>query len=81
MLLMNSWYLDDVILAGTEAELMLSLDILESEGKDLGFKLETSKCMLWSPQTMSSLDQNIKRADPEGFEVLGAPIGMETHLA
>ena len=28
---------------------------------------------------MSSLDQNIKRADPEGFQVLGAPIGTETH--
>ena len=30
---------------------------------------------------MSSLDQNIKRADPEGFEVLGAPIGTETYHA
>ena len=32
-------------------------------------------------QTMNSLDQNIKRADSEGFEVLGAPIGTETHNA
>ena len=30
---------------------------------------------------MSSLDQNINRADREGFEVLGAPIGTETHHA
>ena len=45
MLLNNSWYLDDGILAGTEAELLHSLDILESEGKDLGFNVRTSKCM------------------------------------
>ena len=30
---------------------------------------------------MSVLDENIKRADPEGFELLGAPIGTETHHA
>ena len=41
----------------------------------MGFNVKTSKCMLWSPQTVSSLDQNIKRADSEGFDVLGAPIG------
>ena len=78
MLLQNSWYLNDRILAGTKAELMHSFDIMESEGKELGFNVKTSKCTLWSPQTMSSSDQNIKRADPEGFEVLGAPIGTET---
>ena len=60
MLLQNSWYLDDGILVGTEAELMHTFEILESEGKDLGLNVKTSKCMLWSPQTMSSLDQNIK---------------------
>ena len=81
MLLQSSWYFDDDILAGNEAELMHSLDVLESEGKDLGFIIKTSKCRLWSPLTMSSLDQNIKRADPVGFEVLGAPIGTETHHA
>ena len=37
--------------------------------------------MLYLPQTMSRLGQNIKRADPESFEVLGAPIGTETHHA
>ena len=58
---------------------MHSLVIFESEGKDLGFNVKTSKCMLWSPQTMRSLDQNLKRADPEGFEVLGASIRTETH--
>ena len=67
MLLQNPLYLDDGILAETEAELMHSLDILESEGKDSGFNVKTSKCMLWSSQTMSRLNQNIKRADHEGF--------------
>ena len=81
MLLQNSWYLDDCILAKTEAELFHRLDILESEGKDLSFKVKTSKFMLWSPQTMSSLDQDIKRADPKVFEVLGVPNGKETHHA
>ena len=79
MLLQNSWYLDDGILAETETELMHSLDFLESEGKDLSFNLKTSKGIFWSPKTMSNLDQNIKRADHEGFEVLGAPIGTETN--
>ena len=50
MLLQNSWYLDDGILAGTEADLMHTLDILENEGEDLGFNVKTSKCMLWSPK-------------------------------
>ena len=49
---------------------MHRLDILESEGNVLGFNVMTSRCILWSPLTISSLDQNIKRADPEGFEVL-----------
>ena len=79
MLFQNSWYLDNGILAGNEAELMHSLDALENEGKDLGSNVKTSKCMLRSSQTVSSLDQNIKRADPDGFEVLGAPIGTESH--
>ena len=60
---------------------MHSSDILESEGKDLSFDVKTSKCMFWSPQTMRRLNQNNKRADPEGFEVLGAPSGTETHHA
>ena len=81
MLLQKSWYLDDGILAGTEAELMHSFDILESEGKDLCFNVQISKCLLWLPQTIIILDQNIKHADPEGFEVLGAPFGTETHAA
>ena len=33
MLLQNSWYPDNGILAGTEVELMQSFDFLESEGK------------------------------------------------
>ena len=70
MLLQNSWYLDDGILTGTEAEPMHSLDDLERVGKDLGFA-KTSKCILWSPQTMSSLDQNINRADPEVLKYSG----------
>ena len=70
MLLQNSWYLDDGILVGTEAELMHSLDLLESEGKDLGFNVKTLKCMLWLPQTMSSLDQNIKRLETHHAKVL-----------
>ena len=81
MLIQNSWYLDDGIRAGTEAELMHSLDSLESEVKDLGFNVKTSKCMLWLPQTISSLDQNLKRADPESFEVRGATIETDTHHA
>ena len=40
-----------------------------------------SKCMLWSPQNMSNLIQNLELADPEGFEVLRAPIGTEAHHA
>ena len=43
MLLQNSWYLDDGILVGTEAELMHNSDILEKEGKDLGFNVNTSQ--------------------------------------
>ena len=81
MLLQISWYLDDGILVGTGAELMHSLDILEVEGKDIGLNVKTSKCMLWSPQTMSSLDQNFERADPEGFGVFGAPIGTGAYQA
>ena len=79
MLFQNSWLLGDGILAGNEAELMHSLDTLEKKGKDLGSNVKTSKCMLRSSQTISSLDQNVKRADPDGFEVLGAPIGTESH--
>ena len=81
MLLLNSWYLEDGILTGTEAEVMLSLDVLESEGKDLGFNLKTSKCIIWSSQTMSSLEANIERADLEGFEIPRAPNGTDTHHA
>ena len=55
--------------------------MLENEGKDLGFKVKTSNCLLWLLQTMSRLDQNFKCADPLGFEVLGAPVGTETHHA
>ena len=68
-------------MAGTEAALMHSLDILESEGNELAFNVKTSNCMLRLPQTMSSIDQNIKRADPECFDVFGSPIGTEAHHA
>ena len=39
--LLISWR-DDDILEGTEAELINSLAILESEGKELGFTVKTS---------------------------------------
>ena len=50
MLLQNSWYLDGGFLAGTEAEFLQSLDILESEGKDLGFRVKTSQCFRGHPK-------------------------------
>ena len=51
MLLTNFCCLDNGILAGTEAELMHSLDIFESEGKDLGFNVKTSKVCCGCPKS------------------------------
>ena len=48
-LMQNSWYLDDVNIAGTEEELFESLEILATHGNKCGLQLRRDKCNCGPP--------------------------------
>ena len=75
-LVSNSWYLDDGVVAGSEADVTRALHIIESEGPGRGMFLNTAKSEVWNPQgAVPASLKHFKALEAEGFELLGSPIG------
>lgn len=82
-LVINSWYLDDGHLVGTEEDLKAALSIIEKEGQMMGIKLNANKCRLWGPAVQNTHEQCASSWDAiprvpwdkgSGLKVLGLPV-------
>ena len=74
------WFADDGTVAGDIRSLAIIHDLLRDEGPALGLHLSSEKSSVWCGDlTLSDdpLHRGVPRSLPEGFEVLGSPIGSE----
>ena len=79
-LVANSWYLDDGVVAGPEEEVVRALEIIEKEGPARGMFLNTAKSEVWSPAgIVPERLRHFKVLQPEGFDLLGSPVGSATY--
>jgi len=87
-LALHKWYLDDGVIAGRAAEVLLALTVLRAEGPALGLNLNLAKCELFSPdldnfdievassgRTFRFPDELHQRSNVADFVLLGAPFG------
>ena len=77
-LLLNDWFLDDGVMAGTRQELQTVVDILLEQGPPRGLYLSKQKSSVWSPAVALPLDplgRQIPSLEEDGIIVLGSPVG------
>jgi hypothetical protein len=75
-LISNSWYLDDGVVAGSKEDVLRALRIIESEGPGRGMFLNAGKSEVWNPAGVVPDElKHFKALQPEGFELLGSPVG------
>ena len=84
-LLANTWIHDDGTICGSIRDLPKVIKILEEESKPLGLTLCKHKCQVWvgdhDPTNTDLLGCGIPRAQSEGFNLLGSPIGTPKFMA
>ena len=74
------WIHDDVTLIGTLPALREAFDITQREGANIDLKLSSSKSLIWNPSLLGTADplqRSVPCASPDGFILLGAPVGNE----
>ena len=91
----HKWYLDDGTLAGPASEVLRALELIKTQGPQLGLKLNLSKCELFSadPDNFGNgfrddvdgwlhfpPELNTRSTDPDMI-ILGSPIGDEQFCA
>ncbi len=75
-LVSNSWYLDDGVVAGSEVDVTRALHLIQSEGPARGMFLNAAKSEVWNPRgIVPAALSHFKALEPEGFKLLGSPIG------
>nr|XP_053643562.1 uncharacterized protein LOC128696353 [Cherax quadricarinatus] len=78
---LNIWYLDDGTLAGTEESLVGDLQLVKTQGEDLGLILNPSKCEIVTAN--QEIINAVRRILPEvsttpsNSTLLGAPLGHQ----
>ena len=75
---LQCWIHDDATLIGSLTSLRKAYSIVSAEGSKIGLKLSPSKSLIWSPSPIENddpLEKGVPRAPPEGFVLLGTPMG------
>jgi len=68
------------MIAGPEAEVLRALEIIEKEGPDRGLILNAAKSEVWNPKGIVPEGlKHFKALEPEGFDLLGSPIGSAAY--
>ena len=75
-LILQTWYLDDGVLAGNHTAVLHALQLIEKMGPTLGFSINLAKCELFSPTIKSSFPPVVKSSCFPNLDILGAPIGV-----
>ena len=74
-LILQTWYLDDGVLASNHTAVLHALQLIEEMGPDLGLSINLAKCELFSPTIKSSFPPVVKSSCLPNLDILGAPIG------
>ena len=76
-LALHIWFFDDGTLIGSKVDLLKTLDILSTEGKQSGFEVNFEKCeLIWPKDTdLSAFPIDIKHIPTAGVDLLGSYIG------
>ena len=74
-LFLQTWYLDDGVLAGNHTAVLHALQLIEEMGLDLGLSINLAKCELFSPTVKSSFPSVLKSSCLPYLDILGPPIG------
>ena len=78
---LSLWYLDDGVMAGTVEEVLNAWHCIENLCGEVGLSLNISKCELWTHTPaevdLSGFPAEMRRLAPEGFDLLGVPIGTK----
>ena len=80
---LNVWFADDGTVVGNIRSLAAIHDLLRDEGPALGLHLSSAKSSIWCGELDLSgdpLHRGVPRASPDGFELLGSPIGSEAKI-
>ena len=75
---MQVWIHDDGTVVGSLPALRETYDLVAREGNKIGLELAPSKSLIWNSEPVvdqDPLQRGVPRGSPEGFELLGAPIG------
>ena len=75
---LSVWYLDDGVVVGTCEQLQQAWDIIQATATQAGLSLNPAKCEVFSTQNTGTLLPHIPRSLPEGFDLLGSPIGSQS---
>ena len=80
-LLFQLWYLDDETLIGSKDDLVKAYDIVAAESPSYGLLLAPNKSSIWGPTSDADpLGRGVPLANPDGFELLGSPIGSDAFI-
>ena len=75
---LSVWYLDDGTVVGSEEDVERAWEIVQEEAPRVGLKINAKKCEVWTSDGLecSFLPQDVCRSSPDGFELLGCPVGL-----
>ena len=74
-LILQTWYVDDGVLAGNHTAVSHALQLIEEMGPDFGLSIRLAKCKLFSPTIKFSFPSVAKSSCLKNLDILGAPIG------
>ncbi|KAL5477540.1 hypothetical protein EMCRGX_G024351 [Ephydatia muelleri] len=74
-LILQAWYLDDGVLAGSKHAVLRALSIIEDLGPSLGIFINSSECELFSHSDISMFHHVMKASHVPHLDILGTPIG------
>ena len=83
-LVANQWIMDDVTLIGRLVDLKKVVDIISTDGPNMGFFLNKAKSSIWVGHHFADNSDptglGIPKADPRGIQLLGSPIGTDEFM-
>ncbi|KAL5500371.1 hypothetical protein EMCRGX_G011922 [Ephydatia muelleri] len=78
-LLLQAWYLDDGVLAGSRPAVLRAVHLLEELGPVLGIHINLTKCELFGRMGNTAFPPSVRSSLLPNLDILGTPIGDYLH--
>ena len=78
-LLLQAWYLDDGVLAGSRPAVLRAVHLLEELGPALGIHINLTKCELFGRMGNTAFPPSVRSSLLPNLDILGTPIGDYLH--